>query len=775
MPRPRPRRLGILAVVLAALGSSARGDTVVMKNGTVYRGEIDRDNTIVFIFDGLKRVVVRETKIAKIESDASYRNLERFQLVQPLVVHGGTMPTFALNVQASPWDDKGRRSFRYVGPRSNEPVRMEQAINELGPHLVRLRGVDGFWVGQLATNQVPREVVLALLGRVDRKDKNERLRVARFLIQAEWYAEAKRELDAVAREFPDLRETIATARASVVQLEAAQLRDEIVVRRKAHQPREVAARLKAFPTEGVSAAVLTEVREGMRQDETQAAADRSLADDLLVLAGRLPEEARKHWKAPLVEVMRALAEAPDAVRDRFQAWQASKAEAGVTDVGRFALAMSGFVVGTEGAVADLETAATLWKARDLVKEYLASRDAAARAYLLEKLEALHRPEDPAKSAATGPLGLDTLARLAVAMPPPLAEEGETPGEPILHRVRDDENVEPTEYAVLLPPEYHPLRSYPAVVALHGGEGPSTAIAWWREEARRRGYIVIAPEYKLPGQANDYGYTTSEHAAVELALRDARRRYAVDGDRVFLGGQLIGGNMAWDFGLAHPDLFAGVAIVSGLPFKYAYRYHPHVERLPLYVALGDLAPAANEVVFANLVKPLIAKAYDVTYVEHLRRGLEALPEEAAPIFDWMDRRRRDPAPKEFEALAARDSDNRFYGVVIREFLPGRAVAPEAVEPFGKNLKPATIKVKTSRASNPVRGQTEGLVRVQTEGVKRLDLWISPKLIDLKKRFEVRINNKTFFKGMAKPDLEPFLEDLRIRGDRQQIYRLKIAVG
>ena len=115
---PRPRRLGILAVVLVTLGASARGDTVFMKNGNVYRGEIDRDNTIIYIFDGLKRVVVRETKIDRIESDASYRNLERFQLVQPLVVHGGSMPPFALNVQASPWDDKGRRSFRYVGPRS---------------------------------------------------------------------------------------------------------------------------------------------------------------------------------------------------------------------------------------------------------------------------------------------------------------------------------------------------------------------------------------------------------------------------------------------------------------------------------------------------------------------------------------------------------------------------------------------------------------------------------------------------------------------------------
>ena len=75
---PRPRRLGILAVVLATLGAAARGDTVFMKSGSVYRGEIDRDNTIVYVFDGLKRVVIRETKIDRIESDASYRNLERF-------------------------------------------------------------------------------------------------------------------------------------------------------------------------------------------------------------------------------------------------------------------------------------------------------------------------------------------------------------------------------------------------------------------------------------------------------------------------------------------------------------------------------------------------------------------------------------------------------------------------------------------------------------------------------------------------------------------------
>jgi hypothetical protein len=165
--------------------------------------------------------------------------------------------------------------------------------------------------------------------------------------------------------------------------------------------------------------------------------------------------------------------------------------------------------------------------------------------------------------------------------------------------------------------------------------------------------------------------------------------------------------------------------------------------------------------------LIAKAWDVTYLEYFRRGLEDFPEEAPAIFDWMDRRRRDPYPKSFEVVSARPSDNRFYGVVLRDFKPGRTTAPEAVDPFGKNLNPASIKMKSSTLSN--------LLNLETVGLNKLDVWVSPKMIDFKKRIEVRINKTPFYKRLAKLDLEPLLEDLRIRGDRQQIYWMKVSTS
>ena len=45
----------------------------------------------------------------------------------------------------------------------------------------------------------------------------------------------------------------------------------------------------------------------------------------------------------------------------------------------------------------------------------------------------------------------------------------------------------------------------------------------------------------------------------------------------------------------------------------------------------------------------------------------------------------------------------------------------------------------------------------------------------KRFELRVNNRTVVKTQAKPDLLPLLEDLRVRGDRQQVYWVKVPVG
>jgi len=778
MRRNRPVD-GLVIAWLIALGvvcaleavAPCRGDSVIMKNGIVYRsqGAPDRDNnTLVFIWDGLKRVVVRDSKIEKIEADNAFRTGERFQLVQPMTVHGGAMPHEVLSVHADPWDNLGHRSFVYEGSRSKRSIRMEQAIVEIGPHIVKYRGIDGFWLGQVETNQIPRKVVMALLGKVEQKNGAERERVIRFLMDVGWYAEAKTELDRLIQDFPEgeLKERAAGARAFIVQAEATQRRSEIDRARKAQQFGRIASLLNTFKDKEIGTELLIEIRDIQRRIEQERSADKNLALELRKLSGSLPSAARGFWKEPLAEVLKALAEAPDAVRERFAAWRKAKAGGGTSDEAQFALAMSGYVVGHESAMPNLKEAETLWKARGLVLKYLVGKDPAGRSNQAAAIAGLEWPV--AADSAQAIHDLELLTKIVQLMPPPRhADEVETE-KTITHRVIEDENAEPTVYAVRLPPEYHHLRSYPALVVLHSGDGPEQAIDAWKAEAARRGYILIAPQYCIAGQTADYRYTPSEHAAVELALRDVRKRYAIDSDRVFVAGQLTGGNMAWDYGLAHPDLFAGAVVVSGFPAKYVPRYLPHHEHLPLFIVLGDLAPASNEVVFNNYVKPMILKTWDVTYVEYYRRGLEEFPEEIPSAIDWMDRRRREAFPKSFEVFSARDGDDRFYGVVIREFAPGRVTAPEAVEILGQNLSPATIKMKSSKLSN--------LIDLEIKGIKRLDVWFSPKMIDFKRKPEVRINRRSLLRqAKVKPDVESMLEDLRLRGDRQQIYWYRFSAG
>jgi hypothetical protein len=50
---------------------------------------------------------------------------------------------------------------------------------------------------------------------------------------------------------------------------------------------------------------------------------------------------------------------------------------------------------------------------------------------------------------------------------------------------------------------------------------------------------------------------------------------------------MGGDAAWDIGLAHPDLWAGVLPVVATADKYVSRYWENGRGLPMYFVAGEL--------------------------------------------------------------------------------------------------------------------------------------------------------------------------------------------
>jgi hypothetical protein len=53
-------------------------------------------------------------------------------------------------------------------------------------------------------------------------------------------------------------------------------------------------------------------------------------------------------------------------------------------------------------------------------------------------------------------------------------------------------------------------------------------------------------------------------------------------------------------------------------------------------------------------------------------------------------------------------------------------------------------------------------------------LGPAHIDFKRKIDIRINSERSRKLDPKLELEPMLEDLRVRGDRQQIYWYRYAI-
>jgi hypothetical protein len=161
-----------------------------------------------------------------------------------------------------------------------------------------------------------------------------------------------------------------------------------------------------------------------------------------------------------------------------------------------------------------------------------------------------------------------------------------------------------------------------------------------------------------------------------------------------------------------------------------------------------------------------KNFDVTYVQYYKRGYEFLAEEIPTAFEWMKGRSRNPAPAEISAVAAREGDQRFFGLVIQEFTSGRSLSAEAVDPLGENLKPATVETRFLDKTNQIQ--------ITCDGVRALDVWVNAAQFDFTKRLDVKLGGRSRFRGTPEVQWDEFLKDLAIRGDRAQTYFMKIEI-
>ena len=148
-----------------------------------------------------------------------------------------------------------------------------------------------------------------------------------------------------------------------------------------------------------------------------------------------------------------------------------------------------------------------------------------------------------------------------------------------------------------------------VVALHGCVQSASIYdhgSGWSELADRAGFVVIYPEQQRTNNPkncfswflpNDIARGSGEALSIRQMVEKAILEFGIDRARVFVTGLSAGGAMASVMLATYPEVFAGGAIIAGLPYGSASSAQEAFEvmfgdRAPSSRALGDRVRAAS---------------------------------------------------------------------------------------------------------------------------------------------------------------------------------------
>ena len=152
-----------------------------------------------------------------------------------------------------------------------------------------------------------------------------------------------------------------------------------------------------------------------------------------------------------------------------------------------------------------------------------------------------------------------------ALDPPEAE-GARVG---LHRAGSDGEDARGGFSLYVPERYHADRSWPLVVALHGGHGNGRSFLWtWLREARGRGFLLLAPTSRGDTWALDR--PSDETSALAEMVDFVCERWNVDRERVLLTGLSDGATFCLLAGLAEAAPYTALAPVSGVLHPESFR-------------------------------------------------------------------------------------------------------------------------------------------------------------------------------------------------------------
>ncbi len=417
--------LVVIAALVAGLSTACRGQTVRLKDGRSLIGKIAKVSginenpespanqtveaataPIVLVDDELRRVFVAKAQIAQIVDQAPEALVKITPWQNPSYGAAkliGVGPSLGI----TPFDEFGRRIYEMQT--ADGPLSVVQGITELTPRYAKVEALVGppraiTWDMRIATSSIPRDSLAKIIAKaIPQDDPQQRLQAVRFYIQAGRFHEARDELQRIIEEFPDLKD-LENELGLLRQKAATMLLAELQMRRTAGQHKLVKALLADFPTDATSSETLAEVRQLIAQYEQADKRLERIGQSLQATVAAIADPDNRGLAAPVAEEI--VHELSHNNVDRLAPFVQLLDDASLSADEKSALAISGWLLGSEGAERDLALAMSLVKVRDAVLRYL-------REPLVNERQAIVE-----SSLSSESISVERLARLIAHMKPP---------------------------------------------------------------------------------------------------------------------------------------------------------------------------------------------------------------------------------------------------------------------------------------------------------------------------------------------------------------------
>ncbi len=186
------------------------------------------------------------------------------------------------------------------------------------------------------------------------------------------------------------------------------------------------------------------------------------------------------------------------------------------------------------------------------------------------------------------------------------------------------------FKLFVPGSYSPGRAMPLVMMLHGCTQDPTQFAAGTQMnalAESEGFLVVYPEQPSSVDSSKcWNWYSSAHQArgsgqpalLSGLVGELGKKYSIDSRRVYAGGLSAGAAMAVILGATYPDVFAAIAVGSGLEYKAAASSidaltamrsggpSPAAQGMAAYRAMGSAARTVPVIVFHGSADATVAK-------------------------------------------------------------------------------------------------------------------------------------------------------------------------